>query len=350
MRFAPPRENKPPGNTGKGSASHFGCATRCREVTASMPSSPPRVHDRQELLSDANLRRSLRDLIRRRAPSSEVEDIVQATLADALASERAPDDGDELRRWVFAIARNKIADHHRRAGREEPQELSDVEAASAPHSARDLMRWAENALPEGEKAKETLDWMLREGHGEKLEAIAAEARVPAPQVRKRVSRLRQHLRQRWALDLAVALVAITLAAGIWYSQHRFSPVPIAREAPSAFVPQVSRLDRAKELRRQAFEQCENRSWQDCLDRLDQAADLDREGDADGRVGDARRQASDGLRPPPAPPTPSSKPAPLRSPRPSPTTAPQAPKPRPRTTFGSSIESSLPPAAAGSSSK
>ena len=246
-----------------------------------MPSSaPPGVADRivprprrEEVLADGQLRQSLRDMIRRRAPSSEVEDLVQATLADAIAAEHTPDDPDELRRWVFAVARNKIADHHRRAGREEPQELSDVEAASAPHSARDLMRWAERSLPDGEKAKETLDWMLREGHGEKLEAIAAEARVPAPLVRKRVSRLRQHLRERWALDLAVALVAITVATGLWYYETRYSPVPIAKEAPSAFVPQVSRLDKAKELRRHAFEQCENHSWQGCLDALDQAKEL-----------------------------------------------------------------------------
>jgi RNA polymerase sigma factor (sigma-70 family) len=277
-------------------------------------------------------------MIRRRAPSSEVEDLVQATLADALASGRTPVDAEELRRWVFAIARNKIADFHRRSGREEPRELGDVEAASAPHSARELVRWAENALPDGEKARETLDWMLREGHGEKLEAIAAEARVPAPQVRKRVSRLRQHLRERWALDLAVALVMIGFAVGLWYYRNRSSQVPIARETTSAFVPEVSRLDKAKEARRLAFERCDNRDWQGCLDALDHAAELDRDGDRDDRVAQARRQATDGLRPPPAPVPSSSVPAP----RPVPTHAPKGP-----TTSLGSFESTpgLPPTAA-----
>jgi RNA polymerase sigma factor (sigma-70 family) len=287
-----------------------------------------------EALADGHLRQALRDMIRRRAPASEVEDLVQATLADAIASDRTPEDSDELRRWVFAIARNKIADHHRRSGREEPRELSDIEAASAPHSAGDLMRWAEHALPEGEKAKETLDWMLREGYGEKLEAIAAEARLPAPQVRKRVSRLRQHLRERWALDLSVALVAIMLATGIWYYKKGVAPVPIAKEAPSAFVPQVSRLDKAKEQRRLAFERCEHHDWQGCLDALDQAALLDGEGDRDARVVEARRQALDGLRPPQPAPAPSST-APTRAPRPR-----SAPKP---SSFGTSIESSPAPA-------
>jgi DNA-directed RNA polymerase specialized sigma24 family protein len=288
-----------------------------------------------EPLADEDLRRSLREMIRRRAPSSEVEDLVQATLADALAANGAPADREELRRWLLGIARHKIADHYRRAGREQPQDLGDVEAASAPHGARDLMRWAEKSLPDGEKAKETLDWMLREGHGEKLEAIAAEARVPAPQVRKRVSRLRRHLRARWALDLTAALVAIALGLGVWYAASHRSTVPIAKEAPSAFVPEVTPLDKARELRRVAFERCERGDWQGCLDGLDRAAELDREGDQDPRVGAARQQADHGLRPAPAPaPIPSAPaPSPSASPRPLPTSLP---KPPPRRTLGSSM--------------
>ena len=38
--------------------------------------------------------------------------------------------------------------------------------------------------------------MLREGEGEKLETIAAEANVPAPRVRQRVSRLRRYYKAR----------------------------------------------------------------------------------------------------------------------------------------------------------
>jgi RNA polymerase sigma factor (sigma-70 family) len=303
-------------------------------------------------LASTQLRRALREMIRRKAPPADVEDLVQATLTDALASPRVPQDSDELRRWVFAIARNKIVDHHRRSGRESPQELPEIEAAGAPHSAHDLMRWAEGAIPEGEHAQETLDWMLREGQGEKLESIAEEASVPAPQVRKRVSRLRQHLRERWAIELSAALLLTAAALGAFsYWRERPMPLPIAQDEPSSMVPQISRLDKARELREEAFLQCRQGRWQACLDGLEKAATLDRAGDDDAEVKRMRGLASDGLAPV-VPPAPSSTEAPTR---PLPKTIL---KPSPKATgtahgslgFGSSDESIAPSRAPKKNSK
>jgi hypothetical protein len=120
----------------------------------------------------------------------EAEDVVQATLADVLSATTVPQEPEEFRRFVFGVARNKVFDHFRRQKRHTAG-LDDNEAAAPepPLSARDILRWAEGELPDSE-SQSTLEWMLREGDGEKLEHIARDAKVPATRVRKRVSRLR----------------------------------------------------------------------------------------------------------------------------------------------------------------
>ena len=111
---------------------------------------------------DPDLRSALIAMVRKRVPESEVEDIVQQALAEAIESPHAPEDSESLRRWIFGVAKNKVVDYHRRAGRES-FDLPDVEGTPAPHVEADLLRWAEKNLPEGAENKKTLDWMLREG-------------------------------------------------------------------------------------------------------------------------------------------------------------------------------------------
>lgn len=264
------------------------------------------------------MRVALERFVRAKVPASEVEDIVQASLTDALASAGGPETEEEIRRWVYGIARHKIADHFRRAARErEPdaKQPQDEAAEPAPHSARDLLRWVERELPEGDQAKSTLEWMLREGQGEKLEHIAEEESVAAPRVRQRVSRLRRYFRERWAQQLAaVAAVALVVLVGLLIWASRREPEPeIVRDVPSAVPPLQQRVG---ELRREALEDCRRERWQRCLDRLDEAQRLDPAGDARDEVQRARRLATEALAPAPEP---------ERSARPEPST------PAPRTT-------------------
>jgi RNA polymerase sigma factor (sigma-70 family) len=169
--------------------------------------------DPRSALAAPALAASLSHFVRARVPLAEVEDIVQSTLAEALASPRTPEEPEEIARWVHGIARHKIADWFRRRRREAPLEASAADAvpsADAPEEARDLLRWAERELPYGDEHARTFEWLLREGQGETLEAIAADAHLTAPRVRQRVSRLRRHYRERRALQ-AVALAALVAA-------------------------------------------------------------------------------------------------------------------------------------------
>jgi DNA-directed RNA polymerase specialized sigma24 family protein len=282
-------------------------------------------------LADPALTESLSRYVRTRVPESEVDDIVQATLADALASEGPPAEEAQITPWVHGICRHKVVDWFRRAHREVPRDLEGAStdgtvpvAESAPQSARDLLRWAKARLPEGEENAKTLEWMLREGEGEKLEAIAAEANLPAPRVRQRVSRLRRYYRVRWAAEAAAlaALIAVTIAILVfWRRSHddRVAPLPAPSTAPrtppapvpgpsSPLLPPLpyappqdpdrSMQERAAELRHDALDRCAAKAWLECLRGLDEAKQLDPAADAEPAVQAARKQATDALAPPP----------------------------------------------------
>lgn len=214
-------------------------------------------------LADPALAAALSHFVRARVPESEVKDIVQSTLIAALDADAAatPVEDEEIVRWVHGICRHKIVDWFRRSKREVPRDLEEegpgqpaiAAAESAPQSAMDLLRWAQKELPAGEENAKTLEWMLREGAGEKLETIAAEAQVPAPRVRQRVSRLRRYYKARWAAQTAALAALLLIAIAIALALHQRKdevapapvptltpvPVPTAPESPAPELPALS---------------------------------------------------------------------------------------------------------------
>ncbi|HEY2517835.1 MAG TPA: sigma-70 family RNA polymerase sigma factor [Polyangiaceae bacterium] len=270
----------------------------------------------------ADFRQKLVGLVRRQVPEREVEDIVQATLAEAL-SPAAPLDEESLRRWLVGVAKNKIADLHRR-GRRESFEVPEVAVEAPPHAERDLVRWAESALPaDGGEQRQTLEWLLREGEGEKLESIAESEQIPAPRVRKRVSRLRAHLRAQWRKEVAL-LAALGIAAVlVWLAQREKTPVAKdeVRPVPSEVTP--SPKERARVLRDEALAACGREEWGACLEGLDRAKGIDPEGEKDPVVQRARAAAESAVVPV-APPTLAPAPSASGMPAPRPTSVPSVP--------------------------
>jgi RNA polymerase sigma factor (sigma-70 family) len=268
---------------------------------------------------DPDLRSALIAMVRKRVPESEVEDIVQQALAEAIESPHAPQDSESLRRWIFGVAKNKVVDYHRRAGRES-FELPDVEGAPAPHAEADLLRWAEKNLPEGAENKKTLDWMLREGEGEKLESIAESEKLPPPRVRQRVSRLRRHFKENWQREVAMlAALGVIVSAIVIYVMRKPTPEIITHDVVDP---------RAEPIRRLALEKCAAGAFQPCIDGLDEARRLDPAGDARPDVQQARDAASNALKQQPAP-SPSATPVPTTAPPPSPSSdLSPAPSPSP----------------------
>jgi DNA-directed RNA polymerase specialized sigma24 family protein len=198
-------------------------------------------------LGDPQLRSALVRCVARRVDAADVEDVVQMTFVEAVASLRVPENSEEVRRFVFFIAGQKVADLHRRRGREQ-RSMPPAQGTTEAHSAEaDLLRWAERTVPANRDARQTLEWMLREGDGETLADIAARDGVAAATVRQRVSRLRRYLRKRWSNELALGtllgVMAIGLIASLLYATHddeATRAVPSVPSAPStSSAPSVS---------------------------------------------------------------------------------------------------------------
>ncbi len=295
---------------------------------------PSDVSPSKRILAEPAMRRVLEDFVRKRVSTSDVDDIVQTVLMEALAAPSRPQEESELRRWLLGIARHKVVDHHRRASRETVAEIPDLPVGPPPVEEQSLVQWAEKQAGESDDAKSTLEWMAREGEGEKLEAIAAEEKVPAARIRQRVSRMRRWMKERWLAELAAAAALVMLGLVLWRLLRKEEPItqpgPEPRPVPSSLPDPV--LDRARVLREMAFESCDRSAWKECLERLDEAKALDPAGDSDPRVGAARARATDAINnnddapknQKDTPPPPTTQPAPKKAPAPVPTSAP-APK-------------------------
>jgi RNA polymerase sigma factor (sigma-70 family) len=327
---------------------------------------------RKTPLADAEIRRFLTDFVKKRVPTSDVDDVVQIVLCDALAAPSPPEEREELRKWLIGIARHKVADFHRRTSREVIVETAEPELPLVPMDgavggspeltpyesieARSMVRWAEEQAASTRDAKQTLDWMAREGEGEKLETIAEEAQVPAARVRQRVSRLRRWMKERWLAELAavaaIALLAILLWRALRDPKDRPEARPDPMPPPPVEVPRIepSPLERARALRADALEKCAREAWRPCLDGLDEARKLDAAGDAAPEVKDARARAEKALQQEQdeqkGPPTksklePTPTPTPTAVPPPIPSSFPTSEKPRPKSTTPSTVESKPP---------
>ncbi len=173
----------------------------------------------------------LSSIVRRRVPSSDVDDVVQAVLCDALASHLIPVDDREITRWICGIAKNKVADFHRRAKRENVSH-EDMTSGARGGEMRVLLRSV--VADASARNHEALEWIVREHDGEELASIAEELAIPAPVVRQRVSRLRRALRDRW-LGGGVLVLALAACAGYekWKTHSHEDIAPDTAGSPLA---------------------------------------------------------------------------------------------------------------------
>jgi len=243
----------------------------------------PEPSVRQLRLSDHDLRQSLVRFASKKLPEGDAEDIVQDTLTDALAAAWVPEDPVELRKWVFGIARRKVADHIAGLPRRHlpAREHDGIALPLGEVDAIDLVRWARSEVGGNADDVRTLGWMVREGlFGDKLASIAMETGLPAARVRQRVSRLRRILRQRWAAQVGGAIAVAVLALAWW----GIAPsAPSDSPQPDDGVLAATPAHRATSLRQRAEASCREQNWAACESNLDEAKTLDPDGERSERV-------------------------------------------------------------------
>jgi DNA-directed RNA polymerase specialized sigma24 family protein len=196
-------------------------------MTTSTPSPSP-LEAVRAALADAEVRRRIEGIVRRRVPADDVNDVVHQVMCDALASELAPEDPAEIPRWLFGVTRHKVADHHRTTRRRaaEPLDPARLAGPSAPLEARSLLREVIADAARDPRGAETMGWLAREAQGERLDELAREVSLPPATVRQRVSRLRRWLQKRWLRE-ALLVAAASLVLGLAYrsaTRHVITPI------------------------------------------------------------------------------------------------------------------------------
>lgn len=185
------------------------------------------------LLADASMVERLAAFVGRAVPAADVRDVLHQVVREALDAPTPPTDRDEARRWLFGIARHKVADFHRlrrRAGVAlDPERLA---SRPAPIEARSLLRNIMADAMRDPRTAQTMSWLVREADGEQLETLAHEAALPPATVRQRVSRMRRWLRKRWGdealLLAALSLVGVAMVRG-WHPSTGVEPAPMSAD-------------------------------------------------------------------------------------------------------------------------
>lgn len=171
------------------------------------------------------LRSMLERFVARRVGPRDVEDVLQDVFVRVSRGLPELREGERLNAWVYRIARNTIADHHRRAQREEPMEaepiaeVDDDEPVAARDLASSLLHFVELLPPASREALELTDL-----EGVTQAEAARRLGLSVPGMKSRVQRARAQLR-----DMLHTCCAIEIDA-------RGRVVDVAPRDPSAEPP------------------------------------------------------------------------------------------------------------------
>ena len=271
---------------------------------------PEPLSDHAKRVADARLKKALDGWIRGRVPKADAPDMVQNVLAALLALAHPPDTIDGLIAFGRRMLQHDLIDHYRHRETVRDVEVCALDdrhaetiAPAAPAEAWDGFDVAKRArlvnalVARGQLTDADID-VLERADAEGYPALAAELGTTDRALRVRAHRKRTLLRQGWKRYAAYGSGVAMLVLIVYAFWDR--PENVAAPYPGPGQHEESPRERAAALRAAASGSCAASQWKVCLDRLDDARDLDPAGDSDPAVQALREEIRRGLQPLPSP--------------------------------------------------
>jgi RNA polymerase sigma factor (sigma-70 family) len=284
------------------------------------PSAPRSTPDtrRARRLADPLLHEAVRATLHRaKAPGRLINDLISETLVRACACHFLPDHDECCRQYVSGMARRVMVDYLRDQNfrLEQSKKPFDETADTAPRvdssssvEARITLEQAVRRMRP--RSRKPFRWLLRHIGGESYATIAGELGLDYKTVWNAAERARDEFEQTvtrtvmcfmmllfaWALAKQVVLPSKDVADPNQLP-HTVEPAPQPQPSvvpqPQGQVQTPSQTNDAvtpQAIRKKALQACGQHRWGECLDGLDQAAQLDPEGDESADVQEARTEA------------------------------------------------------------
>ncbi|HEV3189352.1 MAG TPA: RNA polymerase sigma factor [Polyangiaceae bacterium] len=228
------------------------------------------------------------DVIGKRVPSADADDIAQSAFVRLMMMPSLPEADDDLRALVVTVARGLLIDHHRKRKvredrRDDAADVDEIAFEADDASAQMRERWRqalefiEREVAAERVPAEILRWAKRLAAGDTYAQIAADEALPESTVKTRMRRAREHLRKRWPLYVSAA-GGVAIFVLVIRPQE---PVTVGRgrpesEPPSATAPPQS--TGAQDYRQRAARECGAGEFDRCERELDEAKKLDPAGE------------------------------------------------------------------------
>jgi DNA-directed RNA polymerase specialized sigma24 family protein len=230
-------------------------------------------HPYAERLAHPMVRAKIVQIIGRRVPAAEAEDIAQKAFVRLLLTQGLPENPTDLVGYAAMVVHRLVIDHHRArrrndARREDGMEVDEIVVEDGAPAVEERAEWrqmlafAQKEAGAGRIPADVPRWASELAAGKTIEQIAhQEGRSPSA-IKMAMKRARDHLRRRWPLYAAGASAALLL---LWIRNQEpamvSAPNPYARGSASATEPpemraQTYRDKAARECRDGAFDACE----------------------------------------------------------------------------------------------